>query len=231
MPNFVCKNYGSCSKADSRETIELPPGSEPVCPECGFKLESLDDKIGPASGSRRTVIAGLASAAVIVVAVTGWMWMSPSKKAKAPAESASATTVTPASKGMSPNAADQAKAKQAVDGKILDAGGSGALPDQRAVIAREYVKAAIPLLQAGKWQEADAQLLKAKNENPDEPLIYVNQAIIHLKQTRDKEALTDLETAFKKGFKDFGAIEGDVDLKPLTVKPEYAAMVAPYKTK
>lgn len=31
-PYYQCKNFGNCSKADSREVIELPLGAEPVCP-------------------------------------------------------------------------------------------------------------------------------------------------------------------------------------------------------
>lgn len=224
MPKYVCNNFGSCPAAGN--VIELPLGAELVCPEDGYALEEVNEQ-----NLKKPLVIGIGVAVVLAAIGISWLVMSPAKSPSTSAANGPSTATVSSARGMTPDAADQAKAKLGVDGKILAAGGSGALPDQKAVIAREYIKAAIPLLQAGKWQDADAQLLKAQNENPDEPLIYVNQAIIHLKQFRDKEALSDLETAFKKGFKDFGAVEGDTDLKPLTRKPEYAAMVAPFKSK
>ena len=224
MPKYVCNNFGSCPAAGN--VIELPLGAELICPDDGYALEEVNER-----NVKKPLVIGMGAAVVLAAIGTAWFVVSPAKSPSMPAANGPSPATASSTKGMTPDAADQAKAKLGVDGKILDAGGSGALPDQKAVIAREYVKAAIPLMQAGKWQDADAQLLKAKNENPDEPLIYVNQAIIHLKQSREKEALSDLETAFQKGFKNFDAVEGDADLKPLARKPEYAAMVAPFKIK
>ena len=231
MAKHICKNYGSCTKADSREAIELVPGSEPLCDECGFKLEPVDAKSEPGTVNRKLIVSGLATIVVIAAAIGAYLLMPPHNKTKAVAINTSTVPVTSTAGGVAPDGKTLVSQKRDADAKILEAGGAGAPATQKTVIAKEYIKAAIPLMQAGKWQEAEAQLLKAKTENPDEPLIYVNTAIVRLKQTRDKEALTDLETAFKKGFKDFATLEGDADLKPLTTKPDYGAMAATYKGK
>ena len=132
--------------------------------------------------------------------------------------------------GVLPNAEQLAKQKQSVDASLQSAA-SAPQADQRVVIAKEYVKAAIPLMQVGKWTEAQAQLDKAKAESADEPLIYVNQAILQLKQSKPKDALAHLEVALQKGFRDFAVLESDADLKPLTSSDAYKALLARYPTK
>ena len=168
MPKYVCNNFGSCPAAGN--VIELPLGAELVCPEDGYALEEVKERI-----AKKPLVIGIGLAIVLAAIGAGWIVMSPVKMPAASTANGPSTPKVSSAKGMSPDATDQAKAKLGVNGKIIDASGTGVLPDQKAVIAREYVKAAIPLLQAGKWQDADAQLLKAQNENPDEPLIYVNR--------------------------------------------------------
>ena len=227
MPKYVCNNHGSCPAAGL--VIEMPLGAELVCPDDGYALEEVLER-----NSKKHLVIGGIVASVIVAAGAGWSLLVPEKTLLPPSNptQSPASTPTPStSNGMSPDAAQQASAKRDVDERILTSSGTGAATNQKAVIAREYIKAAIPFLQEGKWQEADAQLLKAKSENPDEPLVYINQAISHLKQARENEAISALETAFQKGFKDFAAIEVDVDLKSLTSRPKYVAMAASYKSK
>ena len=121
--------------------------------------------------------------------------------------------------------------KKDTDQKILVGASASAAAAQTGVIAREYIKAAIPFMQAGKWTEAQAQLDKARAESADEPLIYVNQAILQLKQSKPKDALAQLEVALQKGFRDFAVLESDADLKPLTTRDAYKALRARYPTK
>lgn len=230
VPEFICKNYGGCALADAREKFELLLGAEPVCPECTLKLiEAVDGENRILDGNRRLIVAGAIVALVLLVGLGYWFADSMSGKKISPDTRIAGPA--PRGPGVLPDSEEQKKAKTEVDRTILESRGQGATALQNPVIAREYVKAAIPFLQAGKWQEAEAQLTKAKNENADEPLIYVNEAIIHLKLGREKDAIAALETAFKKGFKDFAAIDADIDLKPLTTKPEYGLMVAPFKAK
>lgn len=227
MPKYLCKNYGSCSKADAREEIELAPGVEPTC-ECGFKLDLMEEEKG---GSRKYLVAGIASVAVVALAAAGWFSLgrsgADSSKAGTVAQGRSNDMARP---GVVPNEQDLASRKRAIDESITAQGATAANP-QKEVIAKEYIKAAVMLMREGKWQEADAQLLKAKNENPNEPLVYYNQAIVHLKQARSKEAIRHLEEALKKGFKDFPLLEADSDLNPLRKESEFKALVAQYKPK
>jgi len=224
MSKLICKNYGSCSKADARESIELMVGVEPICEECGFKLASTEPA-GDQKSRKKLVVS-----AVIGVVVIGAGLVTYLSSSSTPGKTA-ASVAAPQPTGLSPGEKALALQKGEADKKIIEAGGAGAATGQKVVIAKEYVKAAIPLMQAGKWREAEEQLLKAKGENPDEPLVYYNLAITHLKQLQSKEALAALETAFNKGFKEFSALEADADLKPLTSKREYAALAARFKGK
>jgi hypothetical protein len=232
MNKFLCKNYGSCAKADSREAIELAPGSEPLC-ECGFKLE-LAEVAGVSSGRKGKL---LAAGIGLVVALGSFAayWLSratPSATVAARPVPASAPPPASTASGVAPDALALASAKQGVDAALKNSTGtSAAATGQRNVIAREYVKAAIAPMQAGNWAQAQVQLDKAKAENADEPLIYINEAIIQLKQGQPQKAMALIEVSMQKGFRDFAALEADLDLKPLTVEGTYKAMATRYAVK
>ncbi len=231
MTKYTCKNYGSCAKADAREPIELTPGSEAIC-ECGFKLDPIEENSTGNPRKKKILFGGVALLVAIAGILTYLGLDSTSKPSTtsgvamgANIESGKATT------GLVPDEKVLSGEKKEVDAKIIGSGGAGSMEIQKAVLAKELVKAAVSLMQAGKWSEAEMQLMKAKNENPDEPLVYYNMAIVKLKQSQSKEALAEIEMAFKKGFKDFRALEADVDLKSLRSKPEFAALVSRYVQK
>jgi hypothetical protein len=230
VSKYVCRNYGSCSKADAREEVELVPGTEPNCEECGSELKQLDADTGDSSGKKKVLAIG-ATAAVLLAAGLGFWFLkggtTGDRVAGAPPPPTAASTAT----GLAPNAEQLAKAKQRVDASLQSPASSGPQADQHVVIAREYIKAAIPLMQAGKWVEAQAQLDKAKSESADEPLIYVNQAILQLKQANTQEALKQLDVALQKGFREFAVLESDADLRTLTSGSAYKALAARYQTK
>jgi hypothetical protein len=230
VSKYVCRNYGSCSKADAREEVELVPGTEPICEECGSELKQLDADAGE-GGSKKKVLALGAAAAVLLAAGLGFWFMKAGSGADRVASAASRPAATPTATGVAPNAEQLAKAKQGVDASLQSAASSAPQADQRLVIAREYIKAAIPLMQAGKWAEAQAQLDKAKSESADEPLIYINQAILQLKQAKPQEAMAQLEVALQKGFRDFAVLESDADLKALTSSGAYKALATRYQAK
>ena len=229
MNKYVCKNYGSCAKADAREHIELVPGAEPIC-ECGFQLTPLEGG-SEDGGSKKKVLAIGAAAAVLVAASLGFWFVKGGSSGNRVAGAASRPTAPSTATGVAPDPEQLTKEKQGVDASLQSAASSASRADQRMVIAREYIKAAIPLMQAGKWTEAQAQLDKAKSESADEPLIYVNQAILQFKQANPKEALAQLEVALQKGFRDFAVLESDADLKALTTGSAYKALAARYQTK
>jgi hypothetical protein len=230
VSKYVCRNYGSCSKADAREEVELVPGTEPICEECGSELKQIDADSGDGGSKKKVLVLG-AAAAVLVAAGLGFWFLKGGSNADRVASAASRPATASTATGVAPNAEQLTKAKQGVDASLQSAASSAPQADQRVVIAREYIKAAIPLMQAGKWTEAQVQLDKARGESADEPLIYVNQAILQLKQAKSQEALAQLEVALQKGFRDFAVLESDADLKSLTSGSAYKALAARYQTK
>lgn len=248
MTKYICINYGSCPVAGKEAEPASGADPEPKCKECGLQLQVTEErKAWWEAIARRPMIVGLAGAAIVVIGVGGWFAVDAGRKPagsaaalsviaipssggkEAPSPPAETGTAAAAAVGMPPDDKLLASQKQEADRKIVE-GAGGAQAVQRAVIANEYVKAAMPLMQAGKWKEAEEQLGKAKAENPDEPLVYYNQAIVLLKQGRDADATAALEACLQKGFREFGALAADADLKPLTAKPEVAAMIAKFKS-
>jgi tetratricopeptide (TPR) repeat protein len=229
MSKHVCKNYGSCGKADSRELIEVAPGTDPLC-ECGFKLEASDEDIGYSTRTKK-IFVGVGALAILVAAASYLLLPSPNTPGKTVI--ASQTTETPKQNssvtGRAPDMQILSQQKKDTDSKILSGQTSSASATQNIVLAQEYIKAAIPFMQAGKWQQAEEQLRKAQSENPDESLVYYNLAIVKLRQAKNSEALEALELALKKGFRDFEALEADGDLKSLTSLSEYKLLAAKFK--
>ncbi len=233
MAKYICTNIFNCSKADSKEEIEIAAGMEPVCQECGRPLKVVNMPVPPSSRIK-LVLLGVGLVALVALGVGGWMVMGKSGARLMARSDAASTSVAVRPQGVPPNDGKLAIDKKAVDGLIK--AGPSSNPDatasaQKSVIAREFVKAAIPLMQAGRWAEANEQLNLAKAANPDEPLVYINLAISHFKQDQPKEALTFLETAFNKGFRDFSVLEADSDLKKLTNNESYKALVVRYQAK
>lgn len=230
MSKYVCRNYGSCSKADAREEVELVPGTEPICGECGSELKQLDANPGESDRNKKRLVIGAAAVVLVAAGLIVW-FMKGGSSGDRMAASSPRPAAASAATGVAPNAEQLGKDKQRVDTSLQSVASSSPQADQRMVIAREYIKAAIPLMQAGKWGEAQAQLDKAKGESVDEPLVYVNQAILQLKQAKPQEALAQLEVAMQKGFRDFAVLESDADLKTLTSGDSYKALATRYKTK
>lgn len=54
-----CTNYGNCSKADSKEIVEAPAGSNLVCPECGKQIIPLPSKSGKSPVVPILIVVGL----------------------------------------------------------------------------------------------------------------------------------------------------------------------------
>lgn len=230
MAKYVCKNFGACSKADAKEEVEIAAGMESVCEECGLTLTEVETA-APAGRRIKPVILGIGLLVLVAIGAGGWMVMGNSGD-RSMAQAGSKENDAPAqTQGVAPDEVALEKAKQGVDELIKAGTSDAASAAQNTVIAQEHIKAAIPHMQAGRWVDADEQLAKAKAANPEEPLVYVNLAISHLKQEQPKEALKSLETAFEKGFRDFSTLEADADLKKLTGADPYKALVVRYQPK
>ena len=77
-----CSNFGNCSLADARTTVEVPNGHDFVCTECGKPLLLMD--AGPQAGGNSKALAVGALLLVLLLAAGGIAWSLMSGK-KAPA--------------------------------------------------------------------------------------------------------------------------------------------------
>jgi phosphate transport system substrate-binding protein len=68
-----CSNFGNCSLADARVTIEVPSGLDFVCNECGKPLLQTDGGGAPAGGSK-ALLMGLGLGALLL-AGGGAVWL------------------------------------------------------------------------------------------------------------------------------------------------------------
>jgi hypothetical protein len=77
-----CSNFGNCSLADARKTIEVPVGLDFVCTECSKPLLLTD--AGTAGGNSKALIMG-ALLLVVLLAAGGIVWsLFAGKKTAAP---------------------------------------------------------------------------------------------------------------------------------------------------
>jgi phosphate transport system substrate-binding protein len=67
-----CSNFGNCSIADARTTVEVAGGMDFVCSECGKPL-LLTDSAGASGGSSKALAVGVL-VAVLVLAGGGITW-------------------------------------------------------------------------------------------------------------------------------------------------------------
>lgn len=74
-----CSNFGNCSLADARSTIDAPNGQDFVCTECGKPLLLMD--AGPQGGGRSKALAVGALLLLLAAGGIGWALM---KKAPTP---------------------------------------------------------------------------------------------------------------------------------------------------
>ena len=79
-----CSNFGNCSLADARTTVEVPNGQDFVCTECGKPLLLMD--AGPQSGGSSKALAVGALLLVLLLAAggIGWSLMSGKKAPELP---------------------------------------------------------------------------------------------------------------------------------------------------
>lgn len=79
-----CSNFGNCSLADARTTIEVPNGQDFVCTECTKPLLLMDDT--PQGGANSKALAVGMVLLVLLLAAGGIAWsLMSGKKAPEPA--------------------------------------------------------------------------------------------------------------------------------------------------
>ena len=65
-----CSNFGNCSLADARKTVEVPAGLDFVCTECGKSLLLTDS--GTAGGSSKVLVIGALLIALLAASGIAW---------------------------------------------------------------------------------------------------------------------------------------------------------------
>lgn len=120
-----CSNFGNCTLADGRKTVEVPAGFDFVCTECGKPLLPVDDG-GRAGGGR----AGMIVAAVAgALALAGAAWFLTRERAAPPVPPPPAAPVVVAPPTPSPPPSAAAPATVPVTGDCSAA-------DERAGLCR-----------------------------------------------------------------------------------------------
>lgn len=72
----ICSNFGNCSIADARGTVELTTGMDLVCPECGKPLLLKEGTASGAGGKTGMIVMGVALALLLAA---GGAWFFGSK--------------------------------------------------------------------------------------------------------------------------------------------------------
>ncbi len=133
-----CSNFGNCSLADARVTIDVPTGLDFVCNECGKPLLQTDGGGAQAGGSKALLI-GLGLAALLLVG-GGGAWL----LGKKTPEVVSAPAPAPAATAVAPSAAEAAAAAVAAARAAATARervpitGSCSNADERAGLCRTH---------------------------------------------------------------------------------------------
>jgi tetratricopeptide (TPR) repeat protein len=245
MTHYLCKNFNTCDKADQRRPIELAPGSDARCPECGSALHATGQgpsKPEPEKGdSWKKLIPVLGAVVLVGGAVAGYVLnkgrqaeAQPTAPALQPAETSAGTAKR--SECIVASTAPQGAVQTRIDQhsqQAEDALKKGQSVDARQAndhaLALQLVKSAITNLGQGRLADAESDLKTALERDPDEPLVDYNVAIVRLRQAQPEAALKSLEQAFCKGFKSFAEMEKDTDLEPLRATPAFAKLVAQYR--
>lgn len=238
-----CKNFGSCSLADSGKEFEVAPGGDDKCPECGMTLAPLQS--GEAAVNRgglgKMVPIGGAALAVLLLAVGGYSWWrskqvvvltpGPALVAPSPAPASAppaVATATPAPAGQDA-AASQAEVivGEASARLTCDDATRAKRPDAAKICSRA---AAVTLLNsgaqaavAGRLDQAERDYAAAKDKDADIPELYFNLAVLKARQGKGAEVIDNLTLAMSKGFKQPELIASEPAFAKLKADPALKA--------
>jgi hypothetical protein len=243
MTQYQCNAVVDCPRADARDLFDLPTASDNKCPTCQSTLVAAfqPGSAAPAGGSsKKTLLAG-GGAVVLALAAAGAWYLShrpaaAPASATAPAPAAAAPAATPpaepaatASNGIVPDAAETAALKRQGETQLVSgAAGDAELASSKAA-ANELIKLAVAKLAQGKLEDAEKDLLAAKEKDPRQSLVNYNLGVLRLRQNRTDDALKELEASFMKGFPYFDQLAQDSDLAPLRKDARFAALLKRYQ--
>ena len=256
MATYKCKNFGSCSRADSSEEFSLAAGTDDKCPECGSTLVGVGDesadlgKRGGAGSNKTRLIASASAALLLVLAGVGYMkWGGKQDSVLWPESSpVAAPQQAPTVAASMPSAPAAAGSESAVVVKpaamvsqevavrtTCDEATKAKQPDADKVCRRAT---AVTLMNSGvlsaiggKLDEAEKDYLAAKDKDPDFPELYFNLAVLKARQNKGSEAVDNLTLASAKGFTQFSAIKGEPALQKLKSDPALKLKIEAFEAK
>lgn len=249
MAKYICKNFGACGKADAKEEIDVMPGTDAKCQECGATLHEVG-KVAPDMGGGGPAKWIIPAALAGIALVGGGGWYAYSTYVKKPVEAvqtgvdvaktaidlAKAALATKGEKpgtnpmnGPIPDEAEIQALKKDSETNLVKGNAQGAEQASKRAAALEMIKTAISYLSQGDLAKAEQELNAAKERDPGQPLVYYNLAVVRVKQKRMDEALALLDTSLSKGFGGFTEMERDPDLAPLRKDARYQALIAKHR--
>ena len=255
MAMYKCKNFGSCSRADTGEEFSLAAGADDKCPECGSSLDHVGNdtaESGNGGGTRRkpVLIASVAGAIALVLAGVGYMTWSknqvvilrpdpnaapvasaPAKPAPTPPKPAPPVAVEkPPVEKPEPMVAKEMAARKTCDEATLAKQADADKVCRRATaitLTNSGVLAAI----GGKLEQAEKDYLAAREKDPDFPELYFNLAVLKARQNKGSEAVDNLTLATTKGFTQFSAIKSEPALQQLKSDPALKLKIEAFESK
>jgi serine/threonine protein kinase/tetratricopeptide (TPR) repeat protein len=90
---------------------------------------------------------------------------------------------------------------------------------------RAHVFYAVALARAGRTEEGKAEVARAIELNPTDPLMLYNTACFYARIGEKRLALDALKNAVREGFGEYGWLERDPDLDSIRGEPEYAELM------
>lgn len=231
MAKYKCPTLGDCDKANAGEVFEIAPGEQTTCPACATQLELVPQDAGPTSRPK-AMIAALAAVVLAVAGGGAYMYA----KRQAPIEVATAdvpaseTAVADAAPGgIAPSDAETKALQRQSEAGLVNGQAQQAEDSGSQAVANEMMKVAIAKMSQGKFDDAEKELLAARERAPKQPLVHYNLAVLRLKQARKDDALNEFEAAFMAGFSNFKEMDADTDLDGLRRDARFADLVKRYR--
>lgn len=246
MAKYKCISLGDCDKANSLEIFERAPGEDLKCPACGTPLQIVEAPNGGGGGGIKPPLIVAAVAAVAVLAGGGYYFTaghnkapeaaSPTQEAAVPPPVANpvpsavaATTNSAVAPGIAPSEAETKALRQESQDKLTSGDAASAEQASNKAASNEMLKLAIAKMTQGKLEDAEKDLVAARERDPKQPLVSYNLAVLRLKQHRPDDALKEFEASFMAGFSHFDKMDQDPDLDGLRKDPRFTALVAQYR--
>jgi tetratricopeptide (TPR) repeat protein len=252
MAKYKCKSLGVCEKATAAEIFDRTAGDDLKCPSCGSPLLPLDTPASGGGRSKTPLIAG-AVAALALLGVGGYYLTAgrtktpetpaPAQESPASASAVAASVPAPvaapasapvvaaptAASGIAPSEAETKALRKDSQDKLTAGDAASAEQAGNKAAANEMLKLAIAKMSQGKLDDAEKELLAARERDPKQSLVSYNLAVLRLKQGRKDDALKEFEASFMAGFNYFNQMDQDTDLDNLRKDPRFNDLIAQYR--